>query len=75
MKLLLGHIKQVANAILFLTVSLAIYSHWKINDRLDRIAPAIVFALMLVCRFVISVQHTRRKNRPAVDASADRKTD
>jgi len=70
-----GHIKQIANVILFLTVSLAIYSHWKINDRLDRIAPAIVFALMLICRFVISVQHTRRKNRPVVESTVDRKAE
>ncbi|OQV18059.1 putative Transmembrane protein 35 [Hypsibius exemplaris] len=71
-----GHIKQVANVILFLTVSLAIFSHWKINDRLDRIAPAIVFALMLICRFAISLQHSRRKNRPAVDSSGlDRKAE
>lgn len=69
-----GHIKQAANVVLFLTVSLAIFSHWKINDRLDRIAPAIVFALMLVCRFVISIQQSRRKAR-VNDASADRKSE
>ncbi|XP_055332717.1 novel acetylcholine receptor chaperone-like [Paramacrobiotus metropolitanus] len=60
-----GAMKQIANVILFLVVSLAIYSHWKINDRLDRIAPAIVFALMLVCRFVINAQLARRKNSAA----------
>ncbi|GAU98290.1 hypothetical protein RvY_09454 [Ramazzottius varieornatus] len=69
-----GHIKQVANVVLFLTVSLAIFSHWKINDRLDRIAPAIVFALMLVCRFVISIQQSRRKAR-INDGGSDRKAE
>jgi len=69
-------VKQAANVILLFVVSLAIYSHWQINDRLDRIAPAIVFALMLICRFIINAQQLRRKNKPSTEnGGIDRKVD
>ena len=53
MVLIPGVIKQIANIALLLLTLLALYTHLMINDKFERIAPSIVFTLMLTCRLVV----------------------
>ena len=38
---------------------LNVYSHWAINDDFERIAPSLVFLLLLTCRLVVDWQIVR----------------
>ena len=55
-----GRLKEVANIILWSLTALTIYSHYMINDKFERMAPSIVFFLMLSCRLVVNWQLTRK---------------
>lgn len=48
-----------ANYILLLLKVLNVYSHWAINDDFERIAPSLVFLLLLTCRLVVDWQIVR----------------
>jgi hypothetical protein len=37
------------------------YTHFTLNDKFERSAPSLVFALLLFCRLVISYQVNRRE--------------
>lgn len=37
------------------------YTHYALNDKFERSAPSLVFALLLLCRLVISYQVNRRE--------------
>jgi hypothetical protein len=41
----------------------AIYTHYTLNDSFDRIAPSLVFALLIICRLIIFVQAKRREEK------------
>lgn len=53
-------LKNVATVVLLLKNLLALHSHYKLNDKFERMAPSIVFALMLACRLVVYLQVKRR---------------
>ena len=36
-----------------------LYTHFQINDPFERIAPALIFTMLLVCRLIISYQTNR----------------
>ena len=49
-------IKKMANIVLLITKLLNIYSHFAINDLFERMAPTLVFFLLLICRMVVDCQ-------------------
>ncbi|CAH0386530.1 unnamed protein product [Bemisia tabaci] len=53
-------VKQVANIILVFLMIMAVYSHYMVNDKFERIAPALVFFFMLTGRMVIDFQLKRK---------------
>ncbi|XP_026293446.1 novel acetylcholine receptor chaperone isoform X2 [Frankliniella occidentalis] len=62
-------VKQVANVLLIFLMLVAVYSHYMVNDKFERIAPALVFFFMLTGRMVIDWQ-LRRKAEGAVEGEA-----
>lgn len=53
-------LKNVSTGVLIASNLLSLYSHYKLNDKFERLAPSIVFALMLACRLVVYLQVKRR---------------
>ncbi|XP_065338475.1 novel acetylcholine receptor chaperone [Cloeon dipterum] len=64
-----ARVKQGANIILVVLMLMAVYSHYMVNDKFERIAPALVFFFMLVCRLVVDWQ-LRRKELLKLEATA-----
>lgn len=53
---------------------MAVYSHYMVNDKFERIAPALVFFFMLTGRLVIDYQ-LKRKMETAAAATTDAAVD
>ena len=68
--LLSGPLKQVANLILFLLMLINIYSHYMLKEGLDKMTPACVFGLLLICRFIVRLQVEARERRQIEATSA-----
>jgi len=45
--------KQLANIVLLIIMLGAVYTHYALHDKLDRMAPGIVFSLLLITRLII----------------------
>ena len=54
----------MANIILFFIMAGAVYTHYALKDGMDKMTPALVFGLLLGCRFVVylQVRHRDEKN-------------
>ncbi|KAL1139049.1 hypothetical protein AAG570_009110 [Ranatra chinensis] len=65
-------VKQCANIVLLLLMIMAVYSHYMVNDKFERIAPALVFFFMLTGRMVINWQ-LKRKQEIAATSNGDTK--
>ncbi|KAH9425305.1 DoxX-like [Dermatophagoides pteronyssinus] len=63
-------LKIIANIVLLLLTLFSILNHHSAGHRFDRIAPCIVFTLMLACRLVVEYQVQRRTNRAAFITSS-----
>ena len=48
----------------------AIYTHYMLKDGLDKMTPALVFGLLLTCRFITYLQVRAREARQAREAVA-----
>lgn len=68
-----GFAKQVANILLLVVMLGAFYSHVMLSEKFERMAPSIVFSLMLCCRLVVFWQ-IKRKERKALEKLAAQKT-
>nr|CAG4644451.1 EOG090X0IKQ [Lepidurus arcticus] len=66
--------KQVANVILIILMIGAVYSHYMVDDRFERMAPALVFFFMLTCRLVVDWQLSREiaLKAPIVEAKSEK---
>jgi hypothetical protein len=51
-----GPVKEAANIFLLAITLNDIYAHYSLDEGLDKMSPAIVFALLLSCRLVIFLQ-------------------
>ncbi|KAF7392493.1 hypothetical protein HZH66_008326 [Vespula vulgaris] len=67
-------IKNLSNAVLLFLMLMAVYSHYMVNDRFERIAPALVFFFMLTGRLVIDWQLRREDAQPVAANGVDEKT-
>lgn len=65
-------VKQGANITLLLLMVMAVYSHYMVNDKFERTAPALVFFFMLTGRMVIEWQ-LKRKEGMAATTNGDTK--
>ncbi|XP_015124017.1 transmembrane protein 35A [Diachasma alloeum] len=66
-------VKNTSNAILLFLMLMAFYSHYRLNDKLERTAPALVFLFMLTGRLVIDMQLSRQANQTATANGIDEK--
>lgn len=65
-----GRVKQLANGFLLVLVLGAVYTHAALRDKFERMAPSIVFSLMLGCRLVVFYQvHSRHRKHHHVSRS------
>ncbi|KAK0172051.1 hypothetical protein PV328_005420 [Microctonus aethiopoides] len=67
-------IKNTSNTILLCLMLMAVYSHYRLNDKLERTAPALVFLFMLTGRLVIDMQLGRPANQAVVANGVDDKS-
>lgn len=44
----------------------ALYTHLVLNDPFERIAPSLIFGLLLSCRLIISYQSHTKKNKKVI---------
>lgn len=56
-----GRLKQLANVILLLIMLGAVYTHYVLHDKFERMAPGLVFSLLLITRLIIHRQVTQRE--------------
>jgi hypothetical protein len=54
-------VKNLANILLLASNALFFYTHIKLGDKFERIAPSIVFGLMLLCRLIVYLQIQARE--------------
>lgn len=53
-------LKNISNLVLLMSNLLTLYTHYKLNEKFERLAPALVFSLMLICRLIVYLQVKRR---------------
>lgn len=53
--------KDLANISLILLMMLQFYTHYALGDSFERMAPSLIFALLLVCRLIILLQVIKRE--------------
>ncbi len=56
-----GRLKQLANIVLLIIMLGAVYTHYALHDKFERIAPGLVFSLLLLTRLIIHRQVTQRE--------------
>jgi uncharacterized membrane protein YphA (DoxX/SURF4 family) len=56
-----GRLKQLANMVLLVIMFGAVYTHYVLGDKFDRMAPGLVFGLLLLTRLIIHRQVTQRE--------------
>lgn len=67
-------LKCTANIILLLLKFLLIHAHYAVSDKYERVAPSLVFALMLMCRLVVQYQVYRRQLKQVTVTSTEKST-
>ena len=60
--LLLGRLKQLANIVLLILMLGAVYTHYTLHDKFERMAPGLVFSLLLLTRLIIYRQVKQRED-------------
>ena len=58
-----GPLKEVASVILLALMLGGTYTHYALKDSFERMAPSLVFALLIVCRLVILKQVNKRERK------------
>ena len=65
-----GPIKEVANVILFVVMCGGVYTHYALQDGIEKMTPALVFGLLLGCRFIVHLQVKARLARQRAQAAS-----
>ncbi|XP_061193452.1 novel acetylcholine receptor chaperone-like [Saccostrea echinata] len=60
-----GPLKEAANVLMILIASLDIYSHYALDEGLDKMSLSVVFFLLLMCRLIIHLQMKAREDEEA----------
>jgi hypothetical protein len=56
-----GRLKQLANVVLLVIMLGAVYTHYVLRDKFERMAPGLVFSLLLITRLIIHRQVKQRE--------------
>jgi len=65
-----GRLKQLANVVLLTIMLGAVYTHYILHDKFDRMAPGLVFSLLLLTRLIIHRQVTQRETGLSAEKKA-----
>lgn len=68
-----GSLKQLANVSLLLIMLNDIYTHYALDEGLERMSPAIVFALLLCCRLIIHLQLRAKQQQQTTTSQFQKK--
>ncbi|XP_041350632.1 transmembrane protein 35A-like isoform X2 [Gigantopelta aegis] len=79
-----GSLKEAANIVLLTIMVNDIYAHFALDEGIDKMSPAIVFALLLTCRLIIFLQSltaepksvfagTKERNEPIIHPAEEKK--
>ncbi|CAF0948761.1 unnamed protein product [Rotaria sordida] len=68
-----GRLKQLANSVLLMLMLGAVYTHYALHDKLDRMAPGIIFGLLLFTRLIICAQEKRSRNEQSTKFTNEEK--
>jgi hypothetical protein len=55
-----GRLKDIANFLLIVMMGFSVWTHYTIKDPFEKMAPALVFGSLLVCRLIIAFQVEKR---------------
>ncbi|CAF0847991.1 unnamed protein product [Brachionus calyciflorus] len=58
-----GPLKELASLILLGILIGGFYTHYALNDSFERMAPSLIFSLLIVCRFIILYQVSKKERR------------
>ena len=67
-----GRVKQLANIVLLIIMLGAVYTHYILRDKFERMAPGLVFSLLLLTRLIIYRQVTQREKGSSVEKKASK---
>lgn len=56
-----GPLKDAANVVMLFMMMFDVYSHWALNEGLDKMSLSIVFLLLLTCRLIVYLQIKARE--------------
>lgn len=62
-----GRLKTLANFVLLCVMVGAVYTHYALNDKFDRMTPGLIFALLLLTRLIVS--RTQRTTTPPLEVN------
>ncbi|OWF40182.1 transmembrane protein 35A-like [Mizuhopecten yessoensis] len=62
-----GPLKDVVNVVMLLMMLLDVYTHWALDEGLDKMSLSIVFLLLLTCRLIVYLQVKLRNMEEAKD--------
>ena len=55
--------KELSSVILLVIMGGGFYTHFALNDSFERMAPSLIFGLLIVCRLIILHQVTNKEKR------------
>lgn len=58
-----GPLKEISSAILLLTMVGGFYTHYALKDSFERMAPSLIFSLLIICRLIILYQVHKKEKR------------
>ncbi|RNA28299.1 transmembrane 35-like [Brachionus plicatilis] len=58
-----GPLKELASFLLLIVMVGGFYTHFALNDSFERIAPSLIFSLLIICRFIILYQVKRKEKK------------
>jgi len=70
-----GRLKQVANIVLLIMLGGALYTHYMSGDSMEKMTSALIFSLLLTCRFVVRLQVQAREKREIRELENERVKD
>jgi len=66
---------QIANVVLLTLMLTTVYTHYALHDKFERMAPSLVFSLLLLTRLIINRQVQTKKSDPSVEKQKINKLD
>lgn len=58
-----GPAKELASVLLLFVMLGGFYTHYALNDSFERMAPSLVFGLLLICRLIILYQVSKKERK------------